>query len=120
MADISMTGESPKIPTPPDLSPLPPPYTPTAQKIHTLLAYACQLFPATRPPFVEEPEMSPHPQQQRAIQMQQMMMRQQRHVNALPQYAPNSVDYLRDPLPGMAFTNNDLMTMYKNDQHLPY
>lgn len=72
-----------KIPNPPDLSPLPPPYTPTAQKVHKLLSSALQLFPVQeKKPMLDEPDMSPYPQRQQfQLQQQQTMMMRQQQLN---------------------------------------
>ncbi|KAI8048433.1 hypothetical protein BDF21DRAFT_433387 [Thamnidium elegans] len=81
MADISMTKpeENTKIPTPPNLSPLPPPHTMTGQRIHKLLFSANRLFMNE-----EETEMmSPYPQQQGYNKTMMMRQRQQQYSSGM-------------------------------------
>ncbi|KAI7896800.1 uncharacterized protein EV154DRAFT_476022 [Mucor mucedo] len=118
MADISMikTEEDFKVPTPPNLSLLPPPYTMTGQRIHKLFLTANQLFLGGKE---EEPDMSPYPQKQGYNKAATVRQRQQQTSSGM-----NSVGSMSS---NSSSANNNMLSPYhlhhallKNNQNVDH
>lgn len=115
-----------KIPTPPDLSPLPPAYTATANRIHALLGSAQQLF------AVSEPSMSPYPQPMMFMRAQQPSQYKPQDFNELAQQRGNdntvsnmNNNYYYNPQQPMMIMDDNTtaaatMMMYSNNSNISH